>query len=269
MLKAVGARVLPPPGVKSPALWGEEAHQASLFGSRARVSAQRRNFVFRYGSPTHWVEIFRTLYGPIMKAFAVLDDEGRKGLVAELAAAPKMPGHGPPSVRVRSRIVAMTDHSLKIEVITSVQRRRRWSAAEKMRMVEETNRPGATVSLVARRHGVGPNQLFTWRRLAAQGALTAAAADEEVIPASEHRALQQQVRELQRLLGKKTLEAEILKEALELAGPKKHCCCARPGQVGTVRRERGRRDPGAGALHRHRTVDAGRTSAARPSAAAG
>ena len=95
-----------------------------------------------------------------------------------------------------------------------------------MRMVEETNQPGATVSLVARRHGIGPNQLFTWRRLAAQGALTAAAVGEEVIPASEHRALQQQVRELQRLLGKKTLEAEILKEALELAGPKKRM--ARP-----------------------------------------
>ena len=55
----------------------------------------------------------------------------------------------------------MTDHSAKIEGIPSVQRRRRWSPAEKMRMVEETNQPGATVSLVARRHGVGPNQLFT------------------------------------------------------------------------------------------------------------
>ena len=51
--------------------------------------------------------------------------------------------------------------------------------------------------------------------------MTAAAAGEAVIPACEHRALQQQVRALRRLLGKKTLEAEILKEALELAGPKK------------------------------------------------
>ena len=124
--------------------------------------------------------------------------------------------------------MSMTDHSPKIEVITSVQRRRRWSAAEKMRMVEETYQPGATVSLVARQHGVGPNQLFTWRRLAAQGALTAAAAGEEVIPASEHRALQQQVRELQRLLGKKTLEAEILKEVLEQAAPKKRLLLRSP-----------------------------------------
>ena len=70
-----------------------------------------------------------------------------------------------------------------------------------------------TVSLVARRHGVAPNQLFTWRRLVAQGVLTAAGSGEEVVPASVYRALQSQVRELQRLLGKKTLEAEILKEA--------------------------------------------------------
>jgi transposase-like protein len=53
------------------------------------------------------------------------------------------------------------------------------------------------------------NQLFTWRRLVAQGSLTAAGSGEEVVPASDYRALQNQVRELHRLLGKKTLEAEI------------------------------------------------------------
>ena len=61
-------------------------------------------------------------------------------------------------------------------------------------MVEETFEPGMTVSLVARRHGVAPNQLFTWRRLVAQGSLTAAGSGEEVVPASEYRALQNQVR---------------------------------------------------------------------------
>src|SRR3712207_516445 len=91
-----------------------------------------------------------------------------------------------------------------------------------MQLVEQTFAPGMTVSLVARQNGVNPNQLFTWRRLAAQGALTATGAEEEVVPASDYRALQNQVRELQRLPGKKTLEAEILKEALEVAaGPKK------------------------------------------------
>jgi len=68
-------------------------------------------------------------------------------------------------------------------------------------MVEETFEPGMTVSLVARRHGVAPNQLFTWRRLVAQGSLTAAGSGEEVVPASDYRALQNQVRELHRLLG--------------------------------------------------------------------
>src|SRR6202040_1901819 len=111
----------------------------------------------------------------------------------------------------------MTNPPNHIEVITSVRRRRRWTASEKVRMVEETFEPGMTVSLVARRHGVAPNQRFTWRRLVAQGGLTAAGSGEEVVPASDYRALQNQIRELHRLLGKKTLEAEILKEALEHA----------------------------------------------------
>jgi transposase len=68
--------------------------------------------------------------------------------------------------------VSMTNSSDRVEIITSVERRRRWTAPEKVRMVEETFEPGMTVSLVARRHGVAPNQLFT--RLVAQGSLTAA-----------------------------------------------------------------------------------------------
>ena len=113
--------------------------------------------------------------------------------------------------------MSMTNPPNRIDVVTSVQRRRRWTASEKVRMVEETFAPGMTVSLVARQHGVAPNQLFTWRRLVAHGSLTAAGSGEKVVPASDYRALQNQVRELHRLLGKKTLEAEILKEALEHA----------------------------------------------------
>src|ERR1700745_2837673 len=75
----------------------------------------------------------------------------------------------------------MTNPADRVEIITSVQRRRRWTASEKVRMVEETFEPGMTVSLVARRHGVAPNQLFTWRRLVAQGSLTAAGSGEEVV----------------------------------------------------------------------------------------
>ena len=112
----------------------------------------------------------------------------------------------------------MTGPSGRVEVITSVQRRRRWSPEEKVRIVEETYLPGSSVSEVARRYGVNGNQVFGWRRLLAQGALTAAGAGEEVVAASEYRALETQVRELQRLLGMKTMEILILKEAVSRAG---------------------------------------------------
>jgi transposase len=119
----------------------------------------------------------------------------------------------------------MTGHTgrpgVRPEILTEPQRRRRWSAAEKLAIIEETHEPDVTVSLVARRYGIQPNQLFHWRKLAAQGALAATNAGEPVVAASDYRALQGQVRELQRLLGKKTMEAEILREALDVAAPKK------------------------------------------------
>ena len=124
--------------------------------------------------------------------------------------------------------MSMTNPADRVEIITSVQRRRRWTASEKVRIVEETFEPGMTVSLVARRHGVAPNQLFTWRRLVAQGALTADGSGEEVVPGSDYRALQSQVRELQRLLGKKTLEAESSRRrSNKPRGQKNGCGCRR------------------------------------------
>lgn len=115
----------------------------------------------------------------------------------------------------------MDEKPLRAEILAGPERRRRRTAAEKLRIVEETYAPDVTVSLVARRHGIAPNQLFTWRRQAAQGALMAAEAGGDVVPASDYQALQAQVRELQRLLGKKTMEAEILKEALAHTHQKK------------------------------------------------
>jgi transposase len=109
----------------------------------------------------------------------------------------------------------------RVEVVTSVQRRRRWSTAEKVRMVEEAMQPGMSVSYVARRHGIAPSQLFTWKRRMLEGGFEAIAADEDVVGTSKVRDLEKRVRELERLLGRKTLENEILKEALELARPKK------------------------------------------------
>jgi ubiquinone/menaquinone biosynthesis C-methylase UbiE len=86
LFKTIGKYVPPAPGVKSPALWGTKAHLDSLFGSKATVAAESRNFVFRYKSPSHWTGIFRTYYGPVVKAFAAIDPEARTGLEADLQA---------------------------------------------------------------------------------------------------------------------------------------------------------------------------------------
>ncbi len=109
----------------------------------------------------------------------------------------------------------------RIEVITSVQRRRRWSTQEKLEIVEESEISGLSVSAVARKHGVSPSLLFTWRRLARDGKLSAIKAGEEVVAASEVRQLKAKIRELERVLGKKTLENEILKDAVKIAREKK------------------------------------------------
>ncbi len=108
-----------------------------------------------------------------------------------------------------------------VEIITSVQRRRRWTAEQKKAMVLESEQPGMSLSAVARKYEIHPNQLFRWRKLMQEGALSAVRADEEVVPLSEAKELRAQVRELQRLLGKKTMEVEILKDALRIAREKK------------------------------------------------
>jgi len=109
----------------------------------------------------------------------------------------------------------------RVEVITSVQRRRRWSAAEKVRLVEEAMQPGMSVSFVARQAGISPSQLFAWKRRMLEGGHAAVQADEDVVGTSRVRDLEKRVRDLERLLGRKTMENEILKEALDVARPKK------------------------------------------------
>lgn len=109
----------------------------------------------------------------------------------------------------------------RIEVITSVERRRRWSLQDKERLLAECDQPGETVSSVARRNGISPSMLFKWRRLREEGALMAVKHEEEVVPLSEFKQAQARIRELERLLGRKTLETEILKDAIEIAKQKK------------------------------------------------
>ncbi len=101
------------------------------------------------------------------------------------------------------------------------QRRRRWYLAEKAALVRRIYEPGISVSLVARQEGVSAGLLFQWRKLERQGALTAVSAGEAVVPASERAAARAEIAKLQRVLGKKTLENEILKEAVEYAAEKK------------------------------------------------
>ena len=115
----------------------------------------------------------------------------------------------------------MPNDTTRIEIITGRERRRRYSAEQKLRLVEETMQPGMTVSAVARLHGVSPSLLFNWRRLMSEGGQVAVRADEDVVAASRARELEQRVRELERLLGRKTLEVEVLKEALTAARGKK------------------------------------------------
>ena len=107
-----------------------------------------------------------------------------------------------------------------IDVLGPEKRRRR-SVQEKIAIVQQSFEPGMTVSLVARQHGVAASQLFLWRKQYQEGSLTAVAAGEDVVPASELTAALKQVRELQRLLGKKTMEVEILKEAVEYGQSRK------------------------------------------------
>jgi transposase len=96
-----------------------------------------------------------------------------------------------------------------MEVLTGPERWRRWSAEEKAAMARESLEPGKTVSMVAHHHGVDPNQLFHRKKLYRDGSLSAVSAGEEVVPASELADALRQIRELQRLLGKKTVEVEF------------------------------------------------------------
>jgi len=109
----------------------------------------------------------------------------------------------------------------RIEVITSVERRRRWAPAEKMAIVDETYEAGHSVSSVARKHGIAPSQLFAWKRKMEAGALTAVGSEEAVVPESEVRKLEERIKRLERLLGRMAEENDVLKEAVRIGREKK------------------------------------------------
>jgi SAM-dependent methyltransferase len=85
LFKTLGRYVSPPPGVQSPALWGtREWLEARFAGTAAALDVVPREFVFRFESPAHFVEFFRTWYGPVHKAFLALDEAGQQALAADL-----------------------------------------------------------------------------------------------------------------------------------------------------------------------------------------
>jgi transposase len=99
--------------------------------------------------------------------------------------------------------------------------RRRYSAEEKARLLAEAEAPGSSVSIVARKYGLSGSLLFRWRHHRDAGSLTGLKAGEPVVPESEVQKLKAQVRELQRLLGRKTEEVEALRMGIEIAREKK------------------------------------------------
>ena len=87
VFKTLGRHMPPPAGVKSPALWGTPARIRELFEPHASaIDLQPRHFAFRYRSPQHWIEVFKTYYGPLLKAYGALPAEGQAALTADLEA---------------------------------------------------------------------------------------------------------------------------------------------------------------------------------------
>lgn len=87
VFKTLGQYLPPPAGVKSPALWGTRDRLGELFGNgAASIQAQPRHFAFRYRSPEHFLDVFKTYYGPILKAFGALDESKQRDFRNDLIA---------------------------------------------------------------------------------------------------------------------------------------------------------------------------------------
>jgi ubiquinone/menaquinone biosynthesis C-methylase UbiE len=84
IFKTIGKHIPPPAGVNPPSLWGTEARLKELFPTASNIQAKPTFAIFRYLSPEHWLEVFRTFYGPTVKAYAALDEPGQAALTADL-----------------------------------------------------------------------------------------------------------------------------------------------------------------------------------------
>jgi len=86
VFKTIGKHIPPMSGVRSPALWGTKARLEEMFGGQASIEAPSRMYNFRYRSPAHWLEVFRTWYGPVHKAFEALPQPGKAALEEDFLA---------------------------------------------------------------------------------------------------------------------------------------------------------------------------------------
>ena len=85
LFKTIGKHTPPPAGLRSPALWGTRERIDALFGAEVTaIAVSPRDFVFRYRWAEHWLEVFRTTYGPVLKTFAALDPAAQSALAADL-----------------------------------------------------------------------------------------------------------------------------------------------------------------------------------------
>ncbi len=109
----------------------------------------------------------------------------------------------------------------RVEVVTSVQQRRRWTPEHNLEIVKQTNEPVSSVLSVARAHGLSAAQLFHWRKVYLQGSLVAVGANETVFPVSDLQDAMRRIKKFEGALDRKTLENEILSEAMDFTKAKK------------------------------------------------
>ncbi len=114
-----------------------------------------------------------------------------------------------------------TSSSEPVQIMNEIQRRRRWTLVQKLQVAQEASAPGVTVTFVARKYGMAPSQLFRWRRSLLKSGQEIVSARDQGYDHGEFRELKRRMRVLERLLGKATLENEILRETLALGNSKK------------------------------------------------
>src|SRR5689334_24756407 len=119
----------------------------------------------------------------------------------------------------------MSDTFSRVEIITGVARRRRFTPEQKVAVVAETMQPGMSISYVARRHGLSPSLVFRWRRLMTEGGQESVRADDEVVPASDIRRLEERVRELEAWLVARRWKLRFSRKPWNLRAQKKRSRC--------------------------------------------